>query len=122
MANEENHPFENLSFNPFCFESILPNTNQDPDENLINDFKSSSYSSPSELKNILESLPLKTKSFSIISFNIRSMKNNFEEFRDFIHDLSYDFSVISLTETWCLDDPRNESLYKLNNYASVHQA
>ena len=49
------------------------------------------------------------------------MKKNFEEFSDFITSLNYDFSIISLTETWCLDDPRNESLFKLNNYTSLHQ-
>ena len=27
----------------------------------------------------------------------------------------------SLGETWCLDDPRNETLYKLDNYTSIHQ-
>ena len=50
------------------------------------------------------------------------MKKNFGEFKDFIADLNYDFSIISLTETWCLDDPRNESLFKLNNYTSIFQA
>ena len=50
------------------------------------------------------------------------MKKNFEEFRDFIYKLDHEFSIISLTETWCLDDPRNESLFKLNNYTSIHQA
>ena len=49
------------------------------------------------------------------------MSKNFENFKDFLSDLNYDFSVITLTETWCLDDPRNESLYKLENYSSVHQ-
>ena len=50
------------------------------------------------------------------------MKKNFDEFRDFITNLNYEFSVICLTKTWCLDDPRNESLFKLNNYRSLHQA
>ena len=50
------------------------------------------------------------------------MKKNFDEFKDFINSLNYNFSVITLTETWCLDDPRNESLFKLKNYTSLHQA
>ena len=122
MTNEGNALFENLNFDPFNFESILLNKNQDPDENLFQNFKSCSYFNPTELKASLENIPDRNKSFSIISFNIRSMKKNFEEFRDFITELNYEFSVISLTETWCLDDPRNESLFKLNNYTSVHQA
>ena len=75
MTNEENPLFENLDFNPFNFESILLNNNQDPDENLFENFKSSVvYFTPNELKVSLENLPYKNESFSIISFNIRSMK------------------------------------------------
>ena len=122
MTTEENSAFENLSFDPFNFESILLNKNQDPDENLFEIYNDSSYFSPDELKISLGKIPYTNKSFSIISFNIRSMKKNFEEFRNFISELNYDFSVISLTETWCLDDPRNESLLKLNNYTSIYQA
>ena len=102
------------------FESILLNNNQDPDENLTENFKNCSYFTPNELKESLKNVPHKI--FSIISFNIRSMKKNFEEFRDFITNLNLEFSVICFTETWCLDDPRNESLFKLNNYTSLHQA
>ena len=120
MTTEENPLFENLSFNPFNFESILLNNNQDPDENLTENFKNCSYFTSNELKHSLEKIP--HKNFSIISFNIRSMKKNFEEFRNFLNNLNYEFSVISLTETWCLDDPRNESLFKLNNYTSLYQA
>ena len=50
------------------------------------------------------------------------MKKNFEEFRDFLVSLNFEFSVISLTETWCLDDPRNETLFNLKNYTSLYQA
>ena len=121
MTNEESSLFENLNFNPFSYESILLNKSQDPDENLFENFKDCSYFTPNELKVSLENIPYKNKSFSIISFNIRSMKKNFEEFRNFINELNFEFSIISLTETWCLDDPRNESLFKLNNYTSIHQ-
>ena len=122
MTNEQVPQFENLNFNPFNFDSILLNKDQDPDENLFESFKDCSYSTPSELKVLLEKIPTRNQHFSVISFNIRSLKKNFEEFKDFITDLEYEFSVISLSETWCLDDPRNESLYKLNNYTCVHQA
>ena len=120
MTFEENPLFQNLSFNPFNFESILINNNQDPDENLTENYQNCSYFTPDELKESIEKIPL--KGFSIISFNIRSMKKNFEEFKDFITNLNYEFSVISLTETWCLDDSRNESIFKLKNYSSIHQA
>ena len=122
MTNEENLLFENLTFDPFNCESILPNNNQDPDENIFESFNDCSYFTPNELKVTLDKNISKQKSFSIISLNIRSMNKNFEEFRSFITELNYEFSVITLSETWCLDDPRNESLYKLNNYTSIHQA
>ena len=48
------------------------------------------------------------------------MKKNFEEFSNFINELNYEFSVISLTETWCLDDPKNKSIFKLNSYLPVY--
>ena len=76
-------------------------------------FKDCSYFTPNELKISLEEIPNENKTFSIINFNIKSMKKNFEE-------LDFEFSVISLTETWCHDDPRNERLFKLNNYTSIH--
>ena len=120
MAINEN-VFENLNFNPFSVESILLNNNQDPDENLSEIFKNCSYFTPDELKVLLKQYPEGNKSLSIICFNIRSMKKNFEEFKAFFTELNDEFSIISLTETWCLDDPRNESLFKLNNYTSMHQ-
>ena len=67
MTTEENSLFENLSFNPFNFGSILLNNNQDPDENLTENFKNCSCFTPNELKDSLEKTPL--NNFSIISFN-----------------------------------------------------
>ena len=54
MTNEENSLFENQSFNPFSFESILLNKNQDPDENLFENFNDCSYFTPNDLKVSLE--------------------------------------------------------------------
>ena len=122
MTTEESPLFENLTFDPFNFESILLNNNQDPDKNLYGSFQNSSFYTPNELSTLLENVPKKNTSFSIISFNIRSMKKNFEEFKNFISNFNYEFSIISLTETWCLDDQRNESIFKLKNYKSIHQA
>ena len=117
---EENSLFENLSFNPFNFEYILLSNNQDPDENLTESFNNCSYFTPDELNHSIEKSPLKR--FSIVNFNIRNMKRNFEEFKNFINSLHHEFSIILLTETWCHDAPRNETLFKLENYTSLHQA
>ena len=39
--------------------------------------------------------------FSLLQFNIRSMKKNFENFKELLKYLSPSFSAICLSETWC---------------------
>ena len=78
MTTADSSLFENLSFNPFNFESILLNNIQDPDENLTENFIDCSYFTPNELK---DTLGIPHKSFSIISFNIRSMKKSLTSLR-----------------------------------------
>ena len=38
--------------------------------------------------------------FSVLHLNIRSMKKNFENFKEFLKNLSVSFSDICLSETW----------------------
>ena len=39
--------------------------------------------------------------FSLLQFNIRNMKKNFENFKELLKYLSPSFSAICLSETWC---------------------
>ena len=39
--------------------------------------------------------------FSVLHLNIRSMKKNFENFKEFLKNLNVSFSVICLSKTWC---------------------
>ena len=39
--------------------------------------------------------------FSVLHLNIRSMKKNFENFKEFLKNLSVSFRAIFLSETWC---------------------
>ena len=45
--------------------------------------------------------------FSVLHFNIRSMKKNFENVQEYLKNLSASFSAICLSETWC--EPQDES-------------
>ena len=58
-------------------------------------------------------------SLSILHLNIRSIKNNFDNFELFFSTLGFSWSVISFSETW-LDEVGN-SLFELPNYISKHQ-
>jgi hypothetical protein len=41
--------------------------------------------------------------FSILSLNIRSIKNKFDNFLNYLATLKYSFTVTALTETWIND-------------------
>ena len=49
------------------------------------------------------------------------MGKNFEDFKFFLNQLSYNFSFICLTETWCKETLDKNSLYHLPNYSVVYQ-
>ena len=53
--------------------------------------------------------------------NIRSINKNFENFKMFLSNLNFSFSIICLSETWLNDSNVDNSNYELPNYVSVHQ-
>ena len=54
---------------------------------------------------------------SVLHLNIRSMKKNFENFKEFLENLSVSFSAICLSETWCeSQDESQNSNYILSGY------
>ena len=60
--------------------------------------------------------------FSVFHFNIRSMKKNFENFKEFLKNLSVSFSAIYLSETWCeSQDESQNSNYILSGYNFFYQ-
>ena len=63
---------------------------------------------------------LRDKSFSIISYNIRSCRKNFSLFLTMLTGLIFKFTIIALYETWLskeIDHGYNIPGYKqLNNY------
>ena len=60
--------------------------------------------------------------FSVLHLNIRSMKKNFENFKEFLKNLSVSFSAICLSETWCeSQDESQNSNYILLGYNFFYQ-
>ena len=53
--------------------------------------------------------------------NVRSLNKNFESLKELLTAVKFEFKVICFTETWCTDDPRNETLFNLENYTSINQ-
>ena len=56
--------------------------------------------------------------FSICHINIRSIPKNFDSLRDYLSNLSINFSVIAVSETWLY--PEITSLYDLPDYKAIH--
>ena len=46
--------------------------------------------------------------------NIKSLSKHFDELQQYIYSLTYDFSVIGISETWLKENDAN--LYALNGY------
>ena len=60
--------------------------------------------------------------FSVLHLNIRSMKKNFENFKEFLKNLSVSFSAICLSETWYESQEESQnSNYILSGYNFFYQ-
>nr|XP_047146326.1 uncharacterized protein LOC124819147 [Hydra vulgaris] len=59
--------------------------------------------------------------FSALTLNIRSMSKNFENFKEMLKDISHEFTVICLLETWCKDENTINSNFQLKGYKALHQ-
>jgi hypothetical protein len=97
------------------------NDDIDPDSNFFDcqNFETKCFS-PSEASNFLTSFKL--SKFSILNINIRSMHKNFENFKSMLHDLDFQFKIISITETWSKGgDLEQDSNFQVPNYSVIHQ-
>ena len=52
---------------------------------------------------------------------MRSINKNFRNFKMFLFNLNFSFSIICFSETWLNDSNVDNSNYELPNYISVHQ-
>ena len=110
--------FECLSFDPFSLQEDFMNNECDPDVNFYQNNVSNvegNYSLMTEVKSYL--VNFNPNAFSVLHLNIRSMKKNFENFKEFLKNLSVRFSAICLSETWCeSQDESQNSNYILSGY------
>ena len=61
-----------------------------------------------------------SESFSVLHLTIRSMNKNFENFKYFLADLKYNFSIIYFSETRLNDLDSCNQGYELPNYKSIN--
>ena len=113
---------ENI-FNPFDFQYILNNDENDADINFFNnkyDAVNSPYFSLAEVPCKVEKLL--ENSFSVYHINIRSLKKFFDKLLEFLSIMKNEFDIIAISETWCNDDNINiNSLYQIPNYTPIRQ-
>ena len=120
MTFEENN-FEKLRFNHFGLDSVLLNHTNDPYENIFNNLSQvdSVFYAVEETEQVLKKFNDKT--FSALHLNTRSLNENFESLKELLTTIKFEFNVICFAETGCTDDPRNETLFNLENYTSINQ-
>ena len=92
----------------FLQESFL-NNESDSDVNFYqsNLSNEANYFLMTEVKSSLTGFDPNT--FSVLHLNIRSMKKNFENFKEFLKNLSVSFSAICLFETWCKSQEESQN-------------
>ena len=57
---------------------------------------------------------------SVLHLSIRNNKH-FKNFKIFLSNLNFSFSIICFSETWLNDSNEDNSNYELQNYVNVHQ-
>ena len=58
---------------------------------------------------------------SVLHLSIRNINKHFQNFKIFLSNLNFSFSIIYFSETWLNDSNEDNSNYKLPNYVNVHQ-
>ena len=117
LKNINCNPLENTG-------NISSDNSSDPDLHFYNtniQNLNTSYIFPEKLQNFLGDD--KDENAFVFHLNIRSIKKNFkiENFKIFLSNLNFSFSIICFSETWLNDYNVDNSNYELPNYVSVHQ-
>ena len=114
--------FETLKYDPSeSSGDILLDNSCDPDLHFSNtniQNLDTPYILPEEFQNFLDDDI--SESLSILHLNIRSIKKNFETFKNFLSTLNYNFSIICFSETWLDETNTENSNYELPGYCSIH--
>ena len=115
--------FENLKFDPFDSNNIIPGNMSYPDYNLFSqNFENlkTQYFLPEDLTNNFKSV--KDYYFSILHVNIISISKNFDKLKLFLFHFSFQFKISCLTEAWSHDNEIiKNSNFQLLDYTVIHQ-
>ena len=57
----------------------------------------------------------------MLHLNVRNLNQKFESIKELHTTIKFEIKVICFTDIWCMDDPRNETLFNLENHNSVNQ-
>ena len=115
---------KSMSFNTFSNNNNFYDGNQAPDVNFFLEnipSLNTEYSIPSDVKIGFSKFEC-SDTFSVLHLNIRSLKKNFEDFKELYKTLNLKFSMVCFSETWADDNKlENDSLIQLPGYNVLHQ-
>ena len=57
----------------------------------------------------------------MLHLNVRSLDQKLESLNKLQTTIKFGFKAIYFTEMWCTDDPRNQTLFNLDNYIIINQ-
>ena len=123
LVQESLKNFENLKFHSSEWKDVLLDDSKDPAKNFYNNIQAvdTQYFFPSELLYLSEKLYINSENVSMIHFNIRSAKKNFEKLKDILSQTGSLLKVLCLTEPWSDDRDSERLLYQLRQYTTIHQ-
>ena len=101
----------------------LPLHDADPDIQYYqavcnNTLNSCEYHLEDSFNNMISKLDIKSRCFSLLHMNIRSIPKNISKLENYLHLLNHEFSIIGITETWLKDSTKE--LYSLDGYQPIH--
>ena len=119
---------QRYQFNPFDlnFENDnIPHQDSDPDLQYFNDMtyvnnlSRCDYYMQHDFNKLLDDNKIDNdNTLSMIHLNIRSLPKHFRELNVFLSELSIDFNVIAVTETWL--NEANADIYNIDDYLHFH--
>ena len=110
--------FERLSLDSFFLQENFMNNESDPDVNFYQNNVSNVEVNCFLMTQVKSSLKgFDPNAFSVLHLNIRNMKKNFENFKEFLKNLSISFSGTCFSETWFESQEESQnSNYILSGY------
>ena len=118
------HYSSNMDATCFLFTTIVPSyrhnidfyTHNPQNKNFLDTIENvCSYYTQSEFID----KKISSKHLSVIHFNVRSLKNNFESLNTYLSSLNYKFDIIAISESWLCDNDVIDE-YEIENYNMIH--